>query len=343
MEDFPFLAKHFDEKDIAASLKVDARGRQHATVHGLPVMSEETGQPQLVDEDGLPLEPDDDESDPYYMFTLWKDTLIGGEPWIMGLHNPMIPAKREGYGPADGNAYPAWGGDLARYLYPKAIERAKQLNPQVKGAEAWGWLPPQLLDEGEKVQTEWLHDFLMDPVALRPAVLMRMPNFRLSADEAEKLVNYFAAVSDAEFPYEYKPRQRDSYLASLEGDRPERLAEAMNIVVNGNYCVKCHGVGDFMPQGDRTTFGPDLSQVYRRLRPDYVQRWVANPKRILPYTGMPVNIPYPAGIAQDIYHGTSIEQLDGLVDLLMNFDVYTKRQTSVTNPVSYTHLRAHET
>ena len=333
VEDFPFLAKHFDEKQIAESLEVDARGYQHATLHGLPVMSEETGLPELVDEDGLPLEPDDDESDPYYMFTLWKDALVGGEPWLVGLQNIMVSANREGYGPDNGKAYPAWGGDLARYLYPKAIEKAKQLNPQVKGAEAWGWLPPQLLDEGEKVQTDWLHDFLMDPTELRPAVLMRMPNFRMSADEAEKLVNYFAAVSGAEFPYEYKPRQRQSYLANLEGDRPERLAEAMNIVVNGNYCVKCHGVGDFMPQGDRTAFGPDLSQVYRRLRPDYVHRWVANPKRILPYTGMPVNIPYPAGISQDIFHGSSVEQLDGLVDLLMNFDVYTKRQTSVSDLV----------
>ncbi|NOY42516.1 MAG: hypothetical protein GXP26_11845 [Planctomycetes bacterium] len=333
VNDFPFLTKHFDPKEIAASLKTDVRGRTHATVHGLPVMSEETGLPELFDEDGLSIEPDDDESDPYYLFTLWKDSVINGEPWLVGLQNLMIPANREGYGPADGKAYPTWGGDLARYLYPKAIARAKEINPQVKGAEAWGWLPPQLLDEGSKVQTDWLHGFLMDPTAIRPAVLMRMPNFHMSAADAEKLVNYFAAVSGAEFPYEYKPRQRESYLASLEGDRPERLAEAMNIVVNGNYCVKCHAVGDFLPQGDRATFGPNLADVYRRLRPDYVQNWVANPKRILPYTGMPVNIPFPAGISQDVYHGTSLEQLDGLVDVLMNFDVYAKRQTSVTQLV----------
>ena len=190
--------------------------------------------------------------------------------------------------------------------------------------------------EGDKVQPDWLHGFLMDPIPIRPAAVMRMPNFHMSSDEAGKLVNYFAAASGAEFPYEYKQRQSASYLAAQEVGRPAPLAAAMNIVVNGNYCVKCHGVGEFYPQGDATTFGPNLADVHRRLRPEYLRKWVANPKRILPYTGMPVNIAYKAeadhlgGIAQTLFSGTSIEQLDGLVDLLMNFDIYAKRQTAVT-------------
>ena len=103
--------------------------------------------------------------------------------------------------------------------------------------------------EGEKVQPDWLHGFLMDPTALRPAVVMRMPNFHMSSGEAAKLVNYFAASSDVEFPYEYKPQQRASYLAEAETAHPERMDQAMDIVVNGNYCVKCHGVADFLPAG----------------------------------------------------------------------------------------------
>ena len=66
----------------------------------------------------------------------------------------------------------------------------------------------------------------------------------------------------------------------------------MNIVTDGNYCVKCHAVADFQPQGDPYTFGPNLADVYRRLRPKFTRDWIANPVRILPYTGMPVNIPY---------------------------------------------------
>jgi len=334
--DFPFLAPHLDAKKVAESLVKDDRGHYHADLHGLPVMNEQTGLAERFDEDGLPLEPDDDESDPYYRFTLWKDTLIEGEEWLVGLQDLMVPASRDGYGPNDGQAYPAWGGDLARYLYPHVIEHAKLTNPQVKGSEAWGWLPPPLMNEGEKVQSDWLHGFLMDPTELRPAVVMRMPNFRMSSDEAAKLVNYFAAASGAEFPYEYKPQQRASYLAQAEAAHPERMNQAMNIVVDGNYCVKCHAVADFQPQGDVSTFGPNLANVYRRLRPEYVRNWVANPKRILPYTGMPVNViykpdaPHLGGVAQALFAGTSIDQLRGLVDLLMNFDVYTERQISIT-------------
>ena len=43
---------------------------------------------------------------------------------------------------------------------------------------------------------------------LRPAVVLRMPNFHMSSDEASKLVDYFAARSNSEFPYEYNNRRR---------------------------------------------------------------------------------------------------------------------------------------
>jgi hypothetical protein len=334
--DYPFLGKHFTDTQVAESLVTDSRGRLHTKFVGQPVMSEETGEPLKVDIDGLPIEPDDTESEPYYRFTLYGDTLIGGEAWYVGIQDPMVPGSRTSYGPTEGNAYPAWGGDLARYLFPKVIAHAKQVNPQVKGAEAWGWLPPPLMVEGEKVQTDWLHAFLMDPIAIRPAVVMRMPNFHMSSDEAAALVDYFAASSNAPFPYEFNRQQRASYLATQEESRPDVFGEAMNIVVDGNYCVKCHAVGDFQPQGDPTTFGPNLANVHPRLRPEFIRDWVANPKRVLPYTGMPVNIPYNpdaenfGGVAQKLFGGTSLQQLGGLVDLLMNFDTYAKRQTQVT-------------
>jgi hypothetical protein len=187
------------------------------------------------------------------------------------------------------------------------------------------------------VQTDWLHGFLMDPYAIRPATVLRMPNFHMSSDEAAKLVDYFAAASGATFPYEYKLQQRASYLTKLQQQRENPLGEAMNIVTNGNYCVKCHAVADFTPQGDPTTFGPNLADVYRRMRPEFMRDWIANPVRILPYTPMPVNIPYRAddpqfhgGVAQDLYHGTSTEQVNGVVDLLMNFDAYARGNTSIT-------------
>ena len=60
---------------------------------------------------------------------------------------------------------------------------------------------------------------------------------------------------------------------------------------------------------------------------------------ILLYTSMPVNIPYDAaaphhgGINQELFRGTAEEQLEGLVDLLTNFDQYAKTNTKISSLV----------
>ncbi len=333
--DYPFLQPVVTPEQLKASVTTDKRGFLHAELHGMPARDETSGKPRLVDEDGVPIEPDDKESPRFFEFIPFRPAVVNGEVRKVGLQNLKIPATIDGKGPARGKAFPGLGGDLAKYLYPRVVAEEKKNNPNVVAAEAWGWLPPPLHHEGEKVQTNWLHDFLMDPTQIRPAVVLRMPNFHMSSDEASRLVDYFAAVSDSEFPYEYNVRRRSGYLAELEQTHPALLTDAMKIVTDSNYCVKCHSVGDYQVRGAIKTSGPNLDQVYRRLRPEYVHRWVANPQRILPYTGMPVNIPYdPAppnfgGVNQALFAGPSTAQLEGVVDLLMNFDEYTRRQTSV--------------
>jgi cytochrome c1 len=67
-----------------------------------------------------------------------------------------------------------------------------------------------------------------------------------------------------------------------------------------------------------------LARVHERLRPGYVHDWIANPKRFLPYTGMPVNIPFDKPVSQDLYKGTSDQQVAALTDLLMHFGTFAK-------------------
>jgi hypothetical protein len=338
--DFPFLQPEFTPEQVSASKTPDRRGLLHAELHGIPVRDETSGAVKLVDQDGVVIAPDDLESKPFFTFSLFRPTLMDGVPRLVGAQDLLIPAAADRQGPARGRAYPGRGGDLAKYLYPHVIAAEKAVNPNLEPTQAWGWLPPPLHHEGEKVQTDWLHDFLMDPTTIRPAVVLRMPNFHMSSDEASKLVNYFAAKDNSEFPYEYNARRRGGYLAEAERAHPALLDDAMKIVTDGNYCVKCHSLGDFQVSGGGvSTFGPRLDDVYRRMRPDYVRRWVANPKGILPYTGMPVNIPYePAppnfgGVSQQLFPGPSFMQLDGVVDLLMNYDEYARRRTSVKSLV----------
>ena len=186
----------------------------------MPTRNEETGEPNRVDIDGVPIEPDDTESEPYYEFSLYQPSVVEGALRLVGVQNLLDSRADRTANRARQTAspIPTNGGDLAKYLFPHVIAHEHETNPAAKGSEAWGWLPPPLHNEGGKVQTDWLHDFLMDPTHIRPAVVLRMPNFHMSSAEASALVDYFAAKNNADFPYEYNQRRRGDYLASLEAD-----------------------------------------------------------------------------------------------------------------------------
>jgi hypothetical protein len=323
--DYPFLSPHFTPDQVAASLVTDRQGLRKASIVGMPVLDAGTGLPQRVDEDGVAIEDDDAESVPHRPFSLWQDALVDGEPRPVGGQNLVVPEEAI----AAGRRYPAVGGDLARLLFPVVIADEKVVNPNVKPDEAWGWLPPPLVGEGRKVQSAWLHKFLLNPHTIRPPAVLRMPKFNFDSRKAAALVDYFAAVDGAEYPYVYDPRLDASSLVDAEKAHPGHLDGALKIVTNNNYCVKCHLVGNYTPPGSVKALAPQLQQVHERLRPDYVHGWIANPKRFLPYTGMPVNIPYDKPVSQDLYKGTSEQQLDALTDLLMHFDAFAKQNLSL--------------
>jgi len=323
--DYPFLSPHFTEQDIAKSLVTDRQGRRHVSLRGMPLLDPVTGKTQMVDEDGIPIEEGDTEALPHQPVMLWRDTLVDGEPRLVGSQNVSVPADAL----AAGKHYPARGGDLARLLFPVVIADEKQINPNVKPDDAWGWLPPPLVGEGQKVQSGWLHKFLLNPQTIRPSAVLRMPKFNFQSSEAAALVNYFAAVDGADYPYVYDPRLDESSLAAVEQGHPGHLDGAMKIITNNNYCVKCHLVGSYSPPGNPKALAPQLERAHERLRPEYVHNWIANPKRYLPYTGMPVNIPYDKPVSQDLYAGSSEQQVDALTDLLMHFDTFAKQNLSL--------------
>ncbi|MGB0655024.1 MAG: PDZ domain-containing protein [Pirellulales bacterium] len=323
--DYPFFRGHFSPDQVRESLEVDTTGRRRTSLVGMPILDPETGNPQLVDEDGIPVERDEEDVIFHRPVMLWKDALVDGEARLVGGPNVFVPEDAI----QAGKHYPAKGGELARLLFPVVIEDEKAINPNVKPSDAWGWLPPPLVGEGKKVQSPWLHKFFLNPHPIRPAAVLRMPKFNLQSSQAAALVDYFSAVDGAEYPYVYDSRLDESSVDIAEKQHPGHLDGAMRIVTNNNYCVKCHLVGDYAPPGNPKALAPQLERVHERLRPDYVHGWIANPKRYLPYTGMPVNIPYDKPVSQDLYAGDSEQQLGALTDLLMHYDEFTKRQFSL--------------
>jgi hypothetical protein len=348
---FPFAMEDFSKLHLAASAELDASKRLTATLEGMPTI-ENDGFPRVFDFEGEELYEEDKytSADVIYSFDIWKAVALNGNDYQVGNSSLQLRADQIT------NRRPSNGGVLAKYLLPRIVARELAANPNAKGSEAWGWLPPPLVGQGAKVQTEWLHSFLLDPHPIRPAVVLRMPNFEMSSVEARNLANYFAAIENVEYPYSYNDRRQPDYLNALEttyvgqseevavegvaaeaieGDS-KRLNDAMKIITSSNYCVKCHIIGDYVPAGADRAKAPDLAVIYKRLRPDYVRKWVGKPNSILPYTSMPVNVPYNpdtpflgSTVPQDLYHGTSVDQVEAIVDLLMNFDDFAKQRSKM--------------
>ncbi|HEV3340878.1 MAG TPA: hypothetical protein VG125_10995 [Pirellulales bacterium] len=312
-DDYPFLMPHFTPEQLAASKKTDRRGLGHAVVTGMPVPT-----------------TDDHEPDEPLYFTLWDSVAINGHPWLVG--GPEVPVMEQSLD--KGKVRPYFGGEFARLLYPAAVEMGRRDNPNVKPSDVWGWVPPPLVREGQKVQTGWLHDFLLNPYRIRPAVVLRMPRFNLSSDEAEKLVHYFAAVDDVDYPYQYHP---PGDADSTPDDELKKYDRALNLVTDNNYCVKCHLVGDFRPKGLPVALAPNLDRTYQRLRPGYLTEWLAHPTRKLPYTGMPVNFPPHndpnTKLRTSLYPGETEDALRGVIGMLLNYDTYMKHRTSIKSMV----------
>ena len=348
---YPFMMPHPTDAELETSITPDRQGLLHANLVAMPMLtlqghpdvlvySEEYG--EYVTPDELPDGPESvdwETADISYTIQLWEPGVVEGQSvpvkgTLLNVTSDVVRRRR-----------PTHGGDLTHLLLPRVIE----FIGEDKGSEAYGWLPPPLMGEGSKVQSGWLHDFLLNPYEIRPAVVLRMPRFNMSSEEATALAAYFAAVDNAQYPYETPQQRLPAHLAQSEEAYAVQLAEieetgtrfgdTMEIITDTSGCVSCHKVGDYTPIGSAIALAPDLSQVYYRLRPEYMRRWIARPDWVLPYTPMPVNIPYKPGIGftrkvdgvdTQIYHGDSTAQVDALVDLLSNFDRYAQQQTSIS-------------
>jgi cbb3-type cytochrome oxidase cytochrome c subunit len=91
-------------------------------------------------------------------------------------------------------------------------------------------LPPSLLFEGERVQPDWLYQFLLNPRPIRKIPPLQMPKFSLSPDESMTLVNYFIAVNRSNNPalgltgpYDQIEQKDEAYLRKMTKEYVDRL------------------------------------------------------------------------------------------------------------------------
>jgi cbb3-type cytochrome oxidase cytochrome c subunit len=123
------------------------------------------------------------------------------------------------------------GGTFGELMMPYL--RIKDNSTFKQDAEARAVVPPPLMREGERVQPKWLYQFLLNPKPVRPTdrMILRMPKFNMSPEEAQALVNYFGAVdklgnpgAGITYPYLTVEQSDDKFWSERGVGYLERLA-----------------------------------------------------------------------------------------------------------------------
>ena len=151
--------------------------------------------------------------------------------------------------------------------------------------------PPYLTAQGHRVKTDWLYDFLQNVHTIRPYVKVRMPTFNFKHDELNKLVMGFQAGAN-----------QNTFEAPVVVEWEPGEKEAAKKIWNDLACTTCHTLGfnSDAPQA------PNLHYTKGRLRGTWMDAWITNPQKFLPYTSMPA--------FWDDGSGNLIPAVDGVLD-----------------------------
>ncbi len=173
-----------------------------------------------------------------------------------------------------------------------------------------GLAPPMLDGEGAKVQEVWLHDFLRSPVTIRPWLTYRMPTFGFEDGDASTLVQYFDNLSGQEISY---------HGVQVPPASPENLATGKKLF-DLFQCVKCHQITQDSAAMGASFLAPDLALTKKRLKPDWVTRWLNDPQALQAGTMMPSFFPEGQSPAPDILEGDAHKQIEAIRDYLYRFE-----------------------
>ena len=147
-------------------------------------------------------------------------------------------------------------------------------------------LPPTLVGEGARVDPDWLARFLRNPAmdavrtdrnGVRGYLHARMPTFRFSDSQIQKIVRFFEALAAQDRPY--IPTRLEP-LSNREFELARQLFTS-----KAAPCLRCHATGD--PAHDRNATAPNFLLAGERLKPGWTERWMVAPEMIAPGTAMP--------------------------------------------------------
>ncbi len=134
--------------------------------------------------------------------------------------------------------------------------------------------PPSLSHIADKTTREWIYAWLKDPLAY--ASTATMPNFKLTDDDARDISAFLIANSTtlpgSSVTLSAKPSSDPAAGASLYGE---------------SFCASCHAVQNAAGNMVGGNVGPELTKVGSKVKPEWLQAWLQNPRNYDAETAMP--------------------------------------------------------
>ncbi len=135
--------------------------------------------------------------------------------------------------------------------------------------------PPSLTHIADKTSREWIYAWLKDPQAY--AASSTMPNFKLSDPDASDISAFLMASST--------PLPGDTAAVPVAAKAADPTAGAS--LYGESYCSSCHAVQNAAGNLVGGDVGPELTRVGNKVKPEWLQAWLTNPRSYDPVTAMP--------------------------------------------------------
>jgi cytochrome c1 len=134
--------------------------------------------------------------------------------------------------------------------------------------------PPSLSHIIDKTTREWVYAWLKDPQAY--SATSTMPNFQLSDDDARDISAFLIANST--------PVAGDTAALSPKASADPAAGASL---YGESFCASCHAVQNAAGNMVGGDVGPELTRVGSKVKTEWLQAWLKNPRTYDPGTAMP--------------------------------------------------------
>jgi len=135
--------------------------------------------------------------------------------------------------------------------------------------------PPPLSHIADKTTRDWIYAWIKDPQGY--AASAKMPNFKLRDDDARDISAFLIANST--------PLADDTLTTPAQKAATDPTAGAS--LYGESFCSSCHAVQNAAGNLVGGDLGPELTRVGNKVKPEWLEGWLRNPRVYDPTTAMP--------------------------------------------------------